>query len=83
MLTRGTWHRIQVLSYCSEAEIRNTCMAGAVHQDVRLICYEYRNKTRSGTGTYTLEVSMNNIAGVEITEAISDIGKLVAGVRMR
>ena len=79
-LTRGTLDRIQVLSDCSEAEIRNACIAGVVHQDVWLISYQYRGKARFKTSTYSLEVPMNYIAGVEVTEAINDVVKLVTGV---
>ena len=80
MLTRGTLDRIQVLSDCSEAKIHNARMTRAVHQDVWLISYQYNSKARFKTSTYSLEVPMNYIAGMEVTEAIGDVGKLVMGV---
>ena len=83
MLTRVTLDRIQVLSDCSEAEIHNARMTRAVHQDVWLISCQYNSKAKFKTSAYSFEVPMNYIAGVEVTEAISDVGKLVTGVSMR
>ena len=34
VLTWGTSDGVQVLSDCSEAEVRDACIAGAVHKDV-------------------------------------------------
>ena len=79
-LTRGTLDRIQVLSGRSEAEISDACISGAIHQDIWLISYQHNSKARLKTSTYSLEVPMNYIAGVEVTEAVNDVVKLVTGV---
>ena len=39
-----------------------------------------RCETRLTTITYSLEIPMYHVAGVEVTEAISDVGQLVTGV---
>jgi len=70
--TRGTPCGIWVLSNCSVAKIRNPCTIGVVHEDVCLVRCQYYGK-RFGTVTYSLEVSMYYIAGVDVAEAISDI----------
>ena len=74
MSTRGAPHGIQVASDRSEAKIRQTCMTGVVHKDVLLDMYQYGGEARHGTTTYPLEVPMNDIAGVEVAEALSDVG---------
>ena len=74
MPRRGGPHGIQVLSNYSEAKIRDACMAGAVHKDVRLSGCQYGDKTIFRKTTYSLEVPMNHIAGVEVGEALSDVG---------
>jgi hypothetical protein len=49
-------------------------MIGVVHKDVWLDVYQYGGRIRFRTTTYTLEVPMNDIAGVEVAEALSDVG---------
>jgi hypothetical protein len=46
---------------------------GVVHKDVRLEVCQCGGKIRSRTATYPLEVSVNDIAGVEVAEALSDV----------
>jgi hypothetical protein len=72
----------QVLGDRSKAKIRQACMTSGVHKDIWLVGCQCGGETRFRTTTYTLEISMNNIAGVEVVEALSDVGQLVTGVSM-
>ena len=47
-------------------------MTRVVYEDVCLAEYEYDGLTGFRTTTYSLEVSVNHIAGMEVAEAISD-----------
>ena len=40
LIARGASYGIQVFSYPGEAEIRDPCVAGGVHKDVRLEMYQ-------------------------------------------
>jgi len=80
VLTRGGPRGIQVLSNHSEAEIGDACMTGIIHKDIRLVECQYGSRIISRTVTYSLEVPVNHIAGVEVTKALSNIRKL--GMRM-
>ena len=73
MVMRSTSYGIQVLSDCSEAKIHNARVTGVVHKDVWLVGYQYCGEMRLKT-TYSLKVPMNHIAGVEVAEALSDVG---------
>ena len=74
MLTRGTPRGIRVFNDSSKAEICEARMTGIVHKDVWLGVYQCGGETRLRVTTYSLEVPMNDIAGVEVTEALSDVG---------
>jgi hypothetical protein len=74
MLIRDTLYGVQISSDRSEAKVREMCMTAVVHKDVWLDVCQCGGKTRFRTTTYSLEVPMNNIAGVEIAEALSDVG---------
>ena len=73
MLTRSTPRGIQISCDCSEAKIRETRMTGVVHKDVRLSRCQCGADLRLRTATYPLEVPVDDIAGVEIAEALSDV----------
>ena len=49
-------------------------MAGVIHKDVLLEVCQYGGETGLGTTTHSLEIPMNDITGVEVAEALSDIG---------
>jgi hypothetical protein len=49
-------------------------MAGVVHKDVLLEVCQCGGETRLETTTYSLEIPMNDITGVEVAEALGDIG---------
>ena len=73
MLTGRAACGFQVLSDRSEAKIRETRMTGVVHKDVRLSRCQCGADLRLRTATYPLEVPVDDIAGVEIAEALSDV----------
>jgi hypothetical protein len=58
-------------------------MARVVDKNVRLAGRQYGREMRFRTATYSLEVPMNDIAGVEVAEALGDVGKLATGVSVR
>jgi hypothetical protein len=74
MLMRDTLYGVQVSSDRSEAKVRETCMTGVVHKDVWLDVCQCGGKIRSRTTTYPLEASVNDIVGVEVAEALSNVG---------
>ena len=79
-MPRGTPYGIQALSDLGLAKVCDTCVPGVVDEDVWLTGCRYGGRTRCTKTTYPLEVPMNYIAGVEVTEAFSDIGQLVIGM---
>ena len=71
-ITQGTPYGVLILSDHSKTEIRDLCTTGGIHKDVRLAECQ-GGRTIFGTITYSLEISMNHVAGVEIVKAIDDI----------
>ena len=49
-------------------------MTGSIHEDVWLDRRQCGGKTRFKSTTYPLEVPMNHVTGVEVTEALGDVG---------
>ena len=66
-----------------EAKIGDAWMTGVIHKNVRLVRCEYLDKRISRKTTYSLEVPMDDIAGVEVAEALGDTKKLVKEVSVR
>ena len=62
------------MSDCSKAKVRDDRTVGAIHKDVFLAGYQYGCGTKFTTFTYSLEVTMNYIARVEVAETLSDVG---------
>ena len=62
------------MSDSSEAKVSNTRITGVVRKDVLLDTGQYGGGARFRTTTYALEVPVNHITGVEIAEALSDVG---------
>ena len=58
-------------------------MAGGIYKYIWLDTRHYGDKMGFWTITYSPEVTMNYVAGVEKVQTFSDIGQLVAGVRVR
>jgi hypothetical protein len=74
MMGLGTPDRIQVLSNRCETEICETRVTGIIHEDVWLGAYQCDGETKLGVTTYTLEVPVNDITGVEVAETPGYIG---------
>ena len=64
---------IQVLRDSGEAEIGDPRMTGIIHKDVRLVGRQRAGETRFRTATYSLEVPVNDITGMEVAEALGDV----------
>lgn len=52
-------------------------MAGVIYKNIRLVGYQYDGNTGFRRSAYSLEVSMNNVAGMEMVKAFDDITQLV------
>jgi hypothetical protein len=74
MLIRDALYGVQISSDRSEAKVRKMCMTAVVHKNVWLDVCQCGGRTRFRTITYPLEVPMNDIAGVEVAEALSNVG---------
>ena len=70
---RRIWNGIRVPSYHSNARIRNSCVASSIHKDTWLDICQYAGKAGPNITTYTLEITMDYVAGVEKAKAFSDI----------
>ena len=57
-------------------------MAKVVDEDVQLAGCQYGGEMTFKITTYSLEVSMNDIAEVEVAEALGNIGKLATKVNV-
>jgi hypothetical protein len=73
LLFRSTSHGIQVLGDPSKAKIRDPRMAGGIHKDIWLGTCQYGGKSGLRVITYSLEITVNYVAGVEKVKAFSDI----------
>ena len=73
-LTRGALHGIQVLGDHSKPKIYNARSIRVIYKDVWLAGCQHCCKTRFVMITYSLEVPVDHIAGVEVAEALRDIG---------
>ena len=73
VITRAASNRIEVLSDRSKTKIRDSCVTGAIHKYVWLNTCQYGGKTEFVKTTYTLEVTVEYVAGVEEVKALSDI----------
>ena len=74
LIIRGASDGIQVLSDRSKAEIRDPRMVGVIHENIRLLRVKTIVKTGHKSITYSFEISMDYVAGVEEVKAFSDIG---------
>ena len=72
--TRGAPSGVQVFSDRSETKVRDACITGVVYKDVRLAGCHYGRETSFRATTYSLEISVDHIAGVEVVEAARDVG---------
>jgi len=81
-IIRDTLCRTRALNDRSTTKIHDPCLTSDIHEDIRLEKCQCGGKTWLGTTTYSLEISINYIAGVEISKAISDTSQLVEEVSM-
>jgi hypothetical protein len=70
---QGTPRGIQVLSDRRETEIRDSCMAGLIHEDIWLDTSQRGLKTGLISITHSFQITVNNVAGVEKVKTFSDI----------
>ena len=73
LIIRGGSHGIQVYSNCGKAKICDPCMAGRIDEDIWLDVSQRRSKMELRTITYSLKITMNYVARVEVVNAICDI----------
>jgi len=73
-LMRGELHGTRILSDGGEAKIRDAHTTGVIDKDVWLARCKYDIEMRVRAITYSLDVPMNYIVGVEVTEALSGVG---------
>ena len=59
---RVTLYRILIFHEYSLAKIGDACMTGVVHEDVKLIGYQYGGAARFRMTTYSFDAPMNNFA---------------------
>jgi len=55
------------------AKIRDACMTGVIHKDVRLAGCQYGGEMRLRTTTHSLDVPMDNITGMDVVKAVGDL----------
>ena len=70
---RSASNRIEVLSDRSKTKIRDPCATGGINKDIWLETCQYNCGTGHGKTTYSLEITMNYVAGVEVIKALSDV----------
>ena len=73
VLIQGALFGIHVGSDHGQTKVHDPCVALGIHKDICLIRCQYSDGTRFRTVTYSLEVTMDHIARVEVVDAISDI----------
>ena len=76
LLTCSRPDGLQVFRDDGDAEVGNTCMGDIVdniHKYVHLVGRKYYSETTFGTTAYTLEISVNHVPGVQVTEALRDL----------
>ena len=65
------------------AETHNPRMRGvpdSVHEYIDLVGCQWNNRRRLGVITCSFEASVNHVTGVEVAEALCDIGELEASM---
>ena len=72
LISRSASNGVQVLSDRSKTEIRDPCVAGVIHKDIWLDMHQNGGKPGLRTITYSLEITVNYVAGVEKVKTFSD-----------
>jgi len=65
LIFRGAPHGMQVLSDRRETKISDSCVAGVIHEDIWLDVCQCGGKTGFVPTTYSFEITMNYVTGVE------------------
>jgi len=73
MMSCGALDGIQVFGDRGEAEIRDACMTGVVHKDIWLAECQCCSKRGSRTTAYSLDIPVNYIASMKVSETLSDV----------
>jgi len=73
LLLRGAPHGIQVLSDRRETKICDSRVAGVIHEDIWLDTCQCGGKTGFIPITYSFQITVNYVAGVEEVKPFSDI----------
>ena len=63
--------------FCGDRNLIKICdprMAGGIYKDIWLDMHQHGSKTGVRTTTYSLEIPVNHIAGVEVTKSLRDVG---------
>ena len=64
----------------SETKVCDPRLAGGVHKDILLAGVNTVEKLEIEITTHSIELTMNHVAGMEVTEAPSDVGQLITRV---
>ena len=73
LIVRGALRRVRIRSDRREAEVRDPRVVVGVQENIRLDACQHGGKTGFRQITYTLEITVNYIAGVEKVKAFGDI----------
>ena len=73
ILNWGAPCRIQALNDHAKAKIGDPRTAGGVHKDLWLAGHQYSGERKSRTIAYSLEISVDHVAGVDVVEAFGDV----------
>ena len=82
-MARRVLYGMRVLSDNSDAKIREQCMRAIVnnvHKHIYLVGCKSSCETRFRITTYSLEISMDHIARMEIIEALCNLRQLGTGM---
>jgi hypothetical protein len=83
LVIRSGSYRVQVLGDRSKTKIGDPCTVIATHKDIWLDMCQYGSKIGFRTITYSLEIAVNYVAGVEKVKPFGDITYLVVGISVR
>lgn len=73
MIIRGDRHRIITLNDCRQTEIRDPRMAVVINKDIWLNTCQSGGNTGFRGITYSLEVPVDDVTGVEKVKTLSNI----------
>jgi len=77
MTRRGAPHGIQVASDHSKTKICDACTTGVIHENVWLAGCQNDGEMKFRTRAYPLEITVNDVVGMEIVKALHNVTQLV------